>query len=92
MNRHLRKTLATMGLICMTASAACLRPLLVSAITAKENRIRFAYQQLGTSNSGIINCTAGATGELEGCQHQRIVWVGDQKRVASPSASEGARR
>lgn len=80
MNRHLRKTLAIFGLACVTASAACASPLLVSAITAKENRIRFAYQQLGTNNSGIINCNAGATGDLEGCQHQRIVWVGDQKR------------
>jgi hypothetical protein len=80
MNRQLRKTLAVLGLACMTANAACAGPLLVSAITSKENRIRFAYQQLGTANSGVINCNAGATGELEGCQHQRIVWVGDQKR------------
>jgi hypothetical protein len=62
------------------ASSACAGPLAVTAITAKDSRVRFGYQQIGTVNTGIITCTAGATGDLEQCQHQRITFIEQGKR------------
>ncbi len=80
MNRSYKRALAALGLAAVAASAACAGPLAVTAATSKESRIRFAYQQIGTTNTGIINCNVAATGDLEACQHQRIVFVEQQKR------------
>jgi hypothetical protein len=56
----------------------------VTAATSKESRIRFAYQQIGTPHTGIISCNVAVTGDLEACQHQRIVFIEGQKRRAEP--------
>lgn len=82
MNHSYQRALAALGLAMVAATAACAGPLAVTAATSKESRIRFAYQQIGTTNTGIINCNVAATGDLEACQHQRIVFVEGQKRRA----------
>lgn len=83
MHRSFKRALVALGLATISASAACAGPLAVTAATSRESRVRFAYQQVGTTNTGIINCNIAATGDLEACQHQRVVFVEAQKRRAA---------
>jgi hypothetical protein len=84
MHESYQRALAALGLALLAGTAACAGPLAVTAATSKESRIRFAYQQIGTANTGIISCNVAATGDLEACQHQRIVFIEGQKRRAEP--------
>jgi hypothetical protein len=78
MTRRWNRALAALGLAAAHL-AACAGPLAVTAATSKDSRVRFAYQQLGTTNSGIINCNVAASGDLEGCQHQRVLFIEQRK-------------
>ncbi|MDP3277866.1 MAG: hypothetical protein Q8Q09_21965 [Deltaproteobacteria bacterium] len=82
MKRQLQRVVAALSLTVVASSAACAGPLAVTAATSRENRIRFAYQQIGTPNSGLINCDANAGGDLENCQYQRVVFVEQKQGVA----------
>jgi hypothetical protein len=80
MTRRVRALIGISCLVGLSATTACAGPLAVTAITAKDSRVRFGYQQIGTVNTGIITCAAGASGDLEQCQHQRITFIEQGKR------------
>jgi hypothetical protein len=80
-----QRTLAALGLALLAGTAACrATTFAVTAATSKESRIRLVYQEVGSTYTGIISCIVAATGDLEACQGQRVVFVEGQKRRAEP--------
>lgn len=68
-----------LGLALAPMLAACTGPKVVTQITARGDRAKFVYGQVGFSSStqGIIECKAAADGTLSDCNEKAIVFKED---------------
>ena len=68
-----KRALWACALSALALSAGCASgPLVVSAMQSRGDSVKFGYTKVRGGDQGIIECQAGASGDLHSCRHMKI--------------------